>query len=830
MLNKSRNILSLAWQFYQQEKNYKHQRYMYWIQTTLMTFIVTLSLSSNNIQQFLKHNLDNLLGADVVISQSQRLNDTQLNKLKQLSSKWIVTQQVSTTLTHKEHWQQVKLKAVNSDYPLQGSLRISDSLNGVEKEVASGPEQGEIWLDSRALSSLSIKIGETLLVANRLLRVTNILLHEPDRLMEGHSVEMRALLHQDDFSQLGFAIDLIRYRYLVEADKQQTNQLIQWQKQALPAAQFHHKQGAHPLASFWKRTENLIGLVSIVLFFMAAIAIEQLTQVQMKKEQFFSAVCLSLGASNKSTLIISIVKWSISLLFITPMVLIVSAAFHWLVISWLATTFMALSWDWHIWVALKSVGATSLIFVIFRLPIWLSLRNASLAYLISNIKPSNNQWLSKLCAILVLFIVAFSYSDNALLTGMILTAITASVVLILAVSWISLTLAERGSQGFSGIAPFALYMMKQRLITKSTQILGVGLCAFLLLFTIMLLRDLGSTMADYQRQHDGNLMISQASEDQMRHVSHWASTQDIDIRQSKPYLFAKLTAVNDQSLDKYNDSPSESLATFKRAIRLHWTQAIPSNNEVVDGQWWDSDPDNWQQISVEQEVMTDLGLDIGDKMRFQIHQHVIDFSIVASHQYKSGAGSITFWVQMPATATKHINAPHYHMASLELKQEHWPQLSQLWQAHPTLRMISLKELTERFDKTLAMVTQVISIFSGLIIVLATIVILASISALESNEKKKNSIILSFGLTKSTCLKLNAIEWFFTGGIAAFGAIFGTYITGLMMYQSQFSLPYNPDILWLLSTLLVILLFVAGVGIGASKASLKSSVRQLLAEN
>ena len=97
--------------------------------------------------------------------------------------------------------------------------------------------------------------------------------------------------------------------------------------------------------------------------------------------------------------------------------------------------------------------------------------------------------------------------------------------------------------------------MKQRLITKSTQILGVGLCAFLLLFTLMLLRDLGSSMANYQRQHDGNLLVSQASNAQMQDIVHWADNRGISIRQNKPFMYGKLISINGQSLADFSQNP-----------------------------------------------------------------------------------------------------------------------------------------------------------------------------------------------------------------------------------------------------------------------------------
>jgi predicted lysophospholipase L1 biosynthesis ABC-type transport system permease subunit len=562
---------------------------------------------------------------------------------------------------------------------------------------------------------------------------------------------------------------------------------------------------------------------------MAAIAIEQIAQVHLKKEQYFSAICMSLGASKATGLQLSLSKWLINILVLIPFVAILSGLFHWLIVGWLSEKFADISWQLEFWLAVKTIATCVLLFAVFHSPVWLSLSQTSVAKLFNQNQKSISLAFIKLCALLVLVLVAIKYSDNGLLTLMLVGSISITILLMATVSWAVLSLGEKASQQFSGLIPFTLFMMKQRLLSKSTQILGIGLSTFLLLFTLMLLKDLGDTMVSYQRTHDGNVMISQANQTQMKAIEQWSALHNISLRQTKPYFYAKVVRINDQALSQFSQKPSDSLATLSSAIRLHWSETIPKNNRLIQGEWWQKESKNWQQLSLEEEVMTDLGLSLGDKLTFIIHQQSYTFTITASHEYKPGAGSITFWMQMPNSAVQHINAPQYHMSSLELKDQQWPLLSQIWENYPTVRMVSLQELTKQFDDILAMITKVISGFAVMIILLAVIVMLSSINALESKEKKKNSVIMSFGFLKSTCLQLNIIEWLITALIIAIGAIAGTYITGLLIYQSQFSLSYQPDLFILLITLATILTTVTLVGVYASRHSLKSSVKQLMAD-
>lgn len=822
------NNTKLAWHFYREEFNYSHQRLLRWVQGILLLFIVTLSQSSDSIQNYLEENLQGLLGADVVVSQQQALTTKQLTELSRLTQRFAVTQQLKTMLTHDGQWQQAQLKAVDNQYPLQGKLITSDAINSVERMSLKGPEQGHIWLDTRLLASLSIEVGQRLFLSNKSFIVSRILHHEPDRLMEGHSVDMRAMINARDMQALNFPIDLIKYRYLLAANKSQITSIIKWQSKHLPAAQLLHKQGKHPLALFWQRTENFMGLASIILFFMAAIAIDQLAQVHMKKDQFFTAVCMSFGASKATGVQVSFLKWLMGIMLLLPAVVVLSIGCHYIIIDFLSDTFTELVWQLNLFSVIKPIAAVVIVFAVFHAPVWFSLFKSSVAKQLSSSPTGLNHWLSKLSSIVVLFTVAIAYTDNGLLTLMMLAAITVTITLMIFISWGSLTLGEKITQQFSGLLPFALFMMKQRLLSKSTQILGVGLCAFLLLFTLMLLKDLGATMSSYQRQHDGNVFISQASETQMDYVKKWASEKSIVIRQVKPYIHAKLVRINEKPLTEFSEKPSDSLSTFNKAIRLHWRNTIPENNRLVSGQWWQPNTTNWRQLSIEQEVMTDLGLVIGDKLTFFINKQSHQFEITATHEFKAGAGSITFWVQMPPSALTYIKAPKYNMASIEIADNQWPLLVPLWQKFPTLRMVSLKELTQLFDKTLSMITKVISGFALMIILLASVVILASINALESKEKKKNSIIMSFGFSRKTCLQLNIIEWLVTAIITAVGSISGTYIAGLLIYKSQFSLTYQPNFMWLVFTLIVILTVITTLGVYASNRSLRSSIRALLA--
>ena len=324
--------------------------------------------------------------------------------------------------------------------------------------------------------------------------------------------------------------------------------------------------------------------------------------------------------------------------------------------------------------ALKTIGLFFLLLLALQVPSFIQLSRASLLSLIRNPAESSYVWQRLFWSIASVTLLAAAYSDNMLLTGMTLMAIAAALALMVVLTWTVIRLGDLWGRRRAGLLPFAFFMMRQRLFAKSAQVMGLGLCGLLLLFSLMLMRDLGTTMEGYGRSHDGNLMIAEAQADQVDAIRRWAGETGSSVRSLRPFVSAQLVSVNGKALADMQ-KPSDTLATLKDPIRLSWTDAMPKNNRLAGGKWWPSGTDNWRQISAESEVMTDIGLNYGDTLRYQIGGKAYDFTLVASHAYQPGAGSITFWFQVPLSARAQIDAPTRYMGSMELPEPAWDALA-----------------------------------------------------------------------------------------------------------------------------------------------------------
>ncbi len=798
-------------------------------QTALLFFMMTLTLTSASIQRYLANNLDQMLGSDLVVESHTPMKSGDEIAFRSLAPRLSVTQLSDITLTHHDEWARVQLKQVDDTYPLQGNLQVGDTPVATQRAVSQGPRVGEIWLESRLAIKLRTQVGDVVTIGGTDLTLSAILFHEPDRIMEGHSTVFRAMVHTKSLQGAAMNSSKVRTRYLVTADESQQQAIEAWARETLRGASVIKKFGGqHPLSSFWQRAENFLGLASVILFFMGAVALDMTNRRWLAKMRYRLAVYASFGTRTRTGMLMTLGEWLTGFILSALLAIMLATLTYGLIVAQLQGHFLGLQATIYWAHALKTIGLVFLLLLALQVPSFIQLSRASLLSLIRNPAESSYVWHRLFWSITSVTLLAAVYSDNWLLTSMTLTAIAVALTLMVALTWTVIRLGDLWGRRRSGLLPFAFFMMRQRLFVKSAQVLGLGLCGLLLLFTLMLMRDLGATMEKHGRSHDGNLVISEAQADQIGGIHRWAAETGSSVRTMRPFVSAQLVAVNGKSLADHSKKPSDTLASLKDPIRLSWTDAMPANNRLVGGQWWPAGIDHWQQISAESEVMTDMGLSFGDMLSYQISGKAYDFKLVSSHAYQPGGSSITFWFQVPLSARAHIDSPTLYMGSMELPEPAWDALAKLWQQHPTLSLVPLRELTERFDRTLAIVTKVTSGYAAMVLLLALFVLAASVSGFSADDRQKNGLLMSMGLRDTDCLRLNFYDWGVTALIAATGAVAGTWSAGILIYRAQFKLTYNPDTLWVAGIVVAMVATVCLVGYLACRQSLKVSVRDLLA--
>ncbi|TDF34755.1 FtsX-like permease family protein [Alteromonadaceae bacterium M269] len=823
--------LSLAWQHFWQQTKSSESRLWLMSQFFLSFYLLFITLGSSSIQTYLKQNVQQLLGAGAVVI-SQSTPDVQFRQqLKGFAHRYSESQVFELTLTHNEKWQTVQVKAVDAQYPIRGHLKTSYELGGPESATQSGPKPGFIWLDSRTISALQIKPGESITLGSHALRVDTVLVYEPDRLLEGHSVAMRAMINASDLSRIDIPSN-VTYRFLLDANLTQQQDLENWLSTNHPQMKvISDHNGRHPLAAIWKRVENFLGLSGVLLFLLGALCIDMTRQQLQRQQSEFVAIAMSCGMTRWQSLLVTVWHFVLALLFTLGPAFIIAWATEQLAIRQLISLFPGLASNWQFEDALRVIVICAALFVCLQLPNWMLMLNTRVTALLQSHQPKlSNKVVRILLPIISLSLLSWFYTDNSLLTAMLLTALAVCLFIMICVMWFLLFGLGKVAGAANNLLSFTFYLLRTRLLSKSAQIIALGFCLTLLIFSLRLAEDFTQMLTSVSRHQDGNLFISQATSEDIKALESWATQTNSEIRHLRPFTYAEVTHINDKTLKQHSKGPSDSMSTLQNAVRLSWSQETPSNNRLVDGNWSTQDK-SIIPVSVEAEVAQDMKLKIGDELTFLVEGQNHILTIQSLHEFKPGSHSMTFWFVIPLSG--HHDLPFFEkplfMGSMEIHDNAWNKLSHIWSAHPAMRMVSLQEITHRLDKFTQLSKGAIIVFSTFIIFMAGLVIFASARRYADEDKKRNGLILSFGLTQASCIRIVCYEWLTTALVVGLSACLSAWLAGELIYQVQFDLHYNFDFVWM--TILVVSLAIALIllGLFISKNSLRASVLDLIYE-
>ena len=187
-----------------------------------VTSITGIALFTDRLEKALLLESANMLAADRIVSGR---GDLPREVLTEGQTRGLSTAEVVsfTSMAFSETGNiLVAAKAVTDAYPLRGEVIVSEQAFVRGTPIGSGPPQGEVWLESRAMAALDIDIGDFVSVGEAELRVGKIIVAEPDRgggsMMD--NAGPRLMLHMDDLAstnvvQLGSRVS---NRYLFAAD------------------------------------------------------------------------------------------------------------------------------------------------------------------------------------------------------------------------------------------------------------------------------------------------------------------------------------------------------------------------------------------------------------------------------------------------------------------------------------------------------------------------------------------------------------------------------------------------------------------------------------
>lgn len=792
--------------------------------TVAVSALTGVGFLVNRIAQSVALQANEVLAADLRLESPVVIADNYLTEAQRRGLSTATSTSVLSVVYRDERNQLANVRAVSDAYPLRGSVGVSDRAFGVPTSLDRGPARGEVWPDSKLLAALEVEVGDEVSVGAATFRITRVLITRPDQGGGFGELAPNLLMHADDLpatrllqpgsratrAQLfaGEREAIVAFKAWLDANKQRGERLLDV-SEASPQIQ-----------NATQRAGRFLSLASLVAVLLSAIAVAMSARRYVQRHLDSVALLKTLGASRNFTLIVSLMQ----LLLIALVAALIGSGLGFLAQEWLLRALqgllradlpppdlLPLGLGLLTAIALLTGFALPPLLQLSRVPAIRVLRRDMTA-------PPPVVWLAFGPAVAaVAFLVYWVVRDLQLFAGFIL-GLAAFTAVLAAAGFLLVKFAGslRGSVGISW--RYGIANLSRRRAESIVQLVAFGLGIMVLLLLAVVRNDL---LADWRRSLPAdlpNFFFINIPPDEREQFFAFLDDRGARSSRALPMIRARLTELNGTAVEslQFADSRGENFA--RRDQNITWQADLGDDNQIVAGRWWTESEHGLPLVSISDEYQQGLGLQVGDRMTFDVAGEIIEAEVASVRKIKWDSFQPNFFVVFPPGLLDELAGTW--MTSAYFKPDDSRVITDLVRRFPSVSVFDLDDLLTQvrsvIDKAVLAVQSVFvfTLFAGLT------VLLAAVQATRDERRYESAMLRTLGASRATVARGILAEFtalgLLSGVLAATGASVAGYFVARQILEVQYAL--NP-VLWV-AGLLGGALLVAGSGWLATRSVLR----------
>jgi putative ABC transport system permease protein len=696
----------------------------------------------------------------------------------------------------------VALKVVAPGYPLRGNLKVASQPGAPERITRSVPAPGQAWVEAPLLDALGLQVGDELLLGDSRLRITEIILNEPDRGAGFMSFAPRVMIQQQDVAATGLIqpASRVNYRLAVAGSDKSVASFIAWAQDevkhtGLRGVRIESLEGGRPeMGQTLDRAEKFLNLIALLAALLSAVAVALAARGFALAHLDDCAMLRVLGLSQRRIALAYVFEFGLIGLLASALGLLLGYALHHVFVLLLAglvdTALPSAGW----WPLMFGMGVGMTLLLAFGLPPVLQLSQVPALRVIrrdlGNLKPAS-------IGVLLLGIAGFAAlllaASSDLKLGLIAVGGFAAAALVFAaLSWLAVKALRRAVS--ESTAPRWLVLATRQLAARpafavlQVSALAVGLLALILL--VLLRTDLVSswrqaTPPDAPNRFVINIMPEQG--DAFRQALLDAGVSKFDWY---PMIRGRLIAINAKPVtpDDYADDRAKRLV--EREFNLSHSATQPSQNKLVAGRWT---PEEQDAISVEEGLAANLGLKLGDVLSFEVGGVQTVSKITSLRKVDWGSMRANFFAMYPVSKLPKVPAT-YMTAFKAPSAAHFD--NALVRSFPNITSVDMSSTIAQVQRVLDQVIGAVEFLFGFALAAGLVVLFAAVSATREERAREFAIMRALGARSSLLRQVQRAELAAVGLLAGFLASVLATLVGWALARFVFEFEWNAS-LWVL---------------------------------
>ena len=767
--------------------------------------LTAVGFFADRLQNGLNRDARALIGGDAVVASDNRPSDAFATRAAELGLRSVQTLGFPTMGRAPDDLggaaRLVALKVVAPGYPLRGALRVASAPGAPDAPTQDIPAPGTAWVDQALLVALDLQVGQNLLLGDAALRIDRILVVEPDRGAGFMTFAPRVMIHDADLPATGLLqpASRVTWRLAVAGEDAAVRRWSDWAQAEIDQPEvrgmrLESLEGGRPeMQQTLERAEKFLNLVALLAALLSAVAVAIAARGFAQRHLDDCAMLRVLGLSQGVMARAYAFEFLVVGLVASALGVAIGYGVHHAFVVLLSGLVESALPPPSVWPVLLGLGMGLTLMVAFGLPPVLQLARVPPLRVIrrdvGQLKPAT-------LAVLGLGIAGFAglllvASRDLVLGGIAVGGFAAAVAVFALVSWLSVRLLRVSVNETT--APRALVLATRQFSARPVfavvqiSALAVGLLALVLL--VLLRTDLiaswrNATPPDAPDRFVINIQPEQG--DAFRQTLAQAGVERYDWF---PMIRGRLVTVNGQAVQPEQYATDRAQRLVEREFNLSHTAEKPAHNTVSAGRWTDDEADG---LSVEDGLAEELGLQLGDRLGFDISGQIVERRITSLRKVDWGSMRVNFFVIFPVSTLEGV--PTTYISAFRAPAGDLRFDNALVRQYPNITNVDMSQTIGQVQRVLGQVIRAVEFLFGFALAAGLVVLLATITATRGEREREFAVLRAVGAGSVLLRRVQRIELLGVGLLAGFLASVVAVIVGWALAKYAFQFSWQPPLL------------------------------------